>query len=113
MNLGVEGAAHLPGIARKLDQGAPGRYAADLEAMRLQPRRHRRDVGVGGTKLLAKLLRSEPLTVARRRFALLLVQQRFERGLLGGTALQQQEHAADRLAVGDGALIELRPRQRV
>ncbi len=113
MNLGAEGAAHLSRVAGKFDHRAARRCAGDLEAVRLQPRRHGLYVGIGRAELLTELLRRQPLMIIGRRFALLLVEQRAQRRFLSGRALQQQKHPANGLAVGYGALIEPRPRERM
>jgi hypothetical protein len=81
--------------------------------MRVEPVGHNLYVRVRATKLLAELLRREPFVIVRRSGALLLVQQSAERGLLVRAAPQQQQHPPDWLAVGRGALIVFRPRQRM
>lgn len=96
VNRGVESFLHLARGTREFDYCAAVRNAGDFEAVRLQPRADGLNVLVGGTELLAELLRREPLVIIGRG------------GFLLRTALQHEQHAIHCQARGSGAAIVLR-----
>src|ERR1700722_17551858 len=57
---GVEGVAHLSGCARKLDRGASRSDLYSVKSFGAQPACSGLEVGVGGSKLRAEVLGSQP-----------------------------------------------------
>jgi len=108
MNLGVESAAHLGDVAGEFDDRTAGTNFNVRETLRGEPLGHGLDVGVGGPKLSAELLRGEPCVVVRGGLALLIVEQLAEGGLLIRAALQEQQYTVQRLSIRDSTLIKFR-----
>src|ERR1700692_3697628 len=78
-----------------------------------QPARRGLEVGVGGSKLRAELLGSQPDVMLWRIESELIVQQLAQGGFLFWSALQQQEHAIQGLRIACGALVKFGLRQRM
>src|SRR6202051_2037739 len=78
-----------------------------------QPARRGLEVGVGGSKLRAELLGSQPDVMLWRIESELIVQQLAQGGFLFWCALQQQEHAIQGLRITYGAPVKFGLRQRM
>jgi hypothetical protein len=68
--------------------------------------RDRLNIGVRGSKLLAKLSWRKPLVVVGRSFALLVVEQLEQCRLLFRTTLEKKQHSMQSLGVANGAPVE-------
>ena len=80
-----------------------------LKSARGEPVGDRLNVGVAGSKLLAKLLGSEPLVVGRGVNVLLVFKKPLEICLLLGAALENHQHPAESQIRRSFTLIELGP----
>src|SRR5207245_8565052 len=87
VDFGVEGLAHQPSRAGKLDDGAARRHALDLETLGREPVSYGLDVRIGGPEPLPKLAGCEPLVIVGRGLDLLLIEQPAQLGFLLSTAL--------------------------
>ena len=107
VDLRVQGLAHQPRRAGKLDDRAARCHTTHLKALRREPIGHGLNVRIGGAELLPKLLRGEPLVIVGRGFDLLLIQQLPQRGFLLRRALQYEQHPFHGQAIGRGALVNI------
>ena len=89
VDFGVERVSDLADVAGKFDQISAGANFDACEPMGREPLGDGLDVGVGGTKLFAELIRSQPGVIFWRRFALLIVEKLAQCRLLGCASLQQ------------------------
>ena len=113
VDLGVEGVAHQPRRAGKLDDGAARPHAVDLETLGGEPVGHGLDVRIGGAEPLSKLFGRKPLVIVGRGLDVLLIQQLPQLGFLVSTALEDEQHAPHGQAVRGRAAVVLRARQRM
>ena len=93
MNLGMKRVAYLRNVAREFDHRSAWPNFNVHESLRGQPLRHRLNVRIGGAKLLAELLGSQPGVIVRGRLALLLIEDLPERGFLIRASLQEQQYS--------------------
>ena len=108
MDLRVERAADLRHVPGELDGCASGSYLDLLKSLVCQPVGYCLDVRFGRAELLAKLFGRKPVMKIRRVLAQLLVHEFAERGLLFGTALQDEHHSLHGCCVAHQAMVKFR-----
>ena len=113
MDLCMEGIAQLGGVAGELDGLLAGIDLDDVESVAAEPGLNRRNVLVGGSELLAEIVRSQPFVVTGRTGGVHLADELAEGGFLAGAALEDQMHAFQRHVIGDGSAVVCRGRQRM
>ena len=77
-----------------------------LKAMGLQPVCNLLDIAVRWAELLPELFGSQPLTVARRRFVLLIVKKFLQGIFLLSAAFKDEQHALQAEVKWRGAAVE-------
>jgi hypothetical protein len=113
MDLRMKRTAKLPDVPRKLQRLFPRIDPGHAESAPRQPRLHRRDILIRRSKLLAELIRRQPLVKVRITRRMQLADQLLERRFLARAALQHQVDPVQLRAVGQGSAVVLRVGQRM
>ena len=111
MDLRMQGLPQLGRGARELEKLLALRHLRDVETLLSQPICHRLNIRVRRAEPLSKLLRCQPLVIARRFPPMHFAQEFLERAFSFRGAVQEQQHSLRGKRIGHCASVIARLRQ--